>query len=120
MLSIGPLTYERVTAGYSAENMSAPRDLFDELLDFGKRAVWGHQNLWVSIILHAPACLLCLIAGVVSPVAGIAAWVHPFVRLIYIGAYVGDIAPARAFCWVSGLLCSTLLYKAGLPALLSS
>jgi len=39
LLSIGPLTYGRVKAGYSAENMSAPRDLFDELPDFGKRAV---------------------------------------------------------------------------------
>ena len=32
LLSIGPLTYGRVKAGYSAENMSAPRALFDELM----------------------------------------------------------------------------------------
>ncbi len=120
LLSIGPLTYGRVKAGYSAENMSAPRALFDELPDFGKRAVWCHQNCWESITLHAPACLLCLFAGVVSPVAVIAAWVHPIVRFIYIGAYVGDIPPARGLCWASGLLCSTLLYKEGLTALLSS
>ena len=100
--------------------MSAPRTLFDELPDFGKRAVWCHQNCWESITLHAPACLLCLIGGVVSPVAVIAAWVHPFVRFIYIGAYVGDIPPARGLCWALGLLCSTLLYKEGLTALLSS
>ncbi len=110
LISIGPLTYGRVKAGYSAENMSAPRALF----------VWCHQNCWESITLHAPACLLCLIAGVVSPVAVIAAWVHPIVRFIYIGAYVGDIPPARGLCWASGLLCSTLLYKEGLTALLSS
>jgi len=53
-------------------------------------------------------------------VAVIAAWVHPIVRFIYIGAYVGDIPPARGLCWASGLLCSTLLYKEGLTALLSS
>ena len=120
LLSIGPLTYGRVKAGYSAENMSAPRALFDELPDFGKRAVWCHQNCWESITLHAPACLLCLIAGVVSPVAVIAAWVHPFVRAFYIFAYVADIPSARGFCWASALLCSILLYKEGLSALLSA
>tara|TARA_B100000700_G_scaffold222590_1_gene245339 strand:+ start:1595 stop:1771 length:177 start_codon:yes stop_codon:yes gene_type:complete len=39
LVSIGPLTYGRVKAGYSAENISVPRALFDELPDFGKRAV---------------------------------------------------------------------------------
>ena len=120
LLSLGPLTYGRVKAGYSVKNMSAPRALFDELPDFGKRAVWCHQNCWESITLHAPACLLCLIVGVVSPVAAIVAWVHPFVRLIYIGAYVGDIPLLRGLCWASGLFCSVILYKEGLFALLSS
>ena len=43
LLSIIPLTIGRVKAGYSVENMSAPRALFDELPSFGKRAVWCHQ-----------------------------------------------------------------------------
>ena len=118
--SIIPLSLGRIKAGYSIKNMSAPRALFDELPDFGKRAVWCHQNCWESITLHAPACLLCLLAGVSSPVAVIAAWIHPFVRFIYIGAYVGDIPAARGLCWASGLLCSTILYKEGLTALLFS
>ena len=120
MLSIGPLTYGRVKAGYSAENMSAPRALFDELSDFGKRAVWCHQNCWESIILHAPACLLCLISDVVSPMAVIAAWVHPLLRFIYIGVYVADIPIARGICWISSILCSAILYKEGLTSLLTS
>ena len=120
LLSIAPLTYGRLKAGYSVENMSAPRALFDDLPAFGKRAVWCHQNCWESISLHAPACLLCLTAHVVSPLALFAAWFHPFIRFIYIGAYVGDIPPARGLCWASGLLCTTLLYKEGLTALLSS
>lgn len=119
LISIGPLTYARVKAGYSAKSMSAPRALFDDLSDFGKRAVWCHQNCWESFSIQAPACLLCLISGVISPVAVLAAWIHPFLRIIYIGAYVGDFPPARGLCWVSGVLCSTLLYKEGLTALLS-
>ena len=117
LLSIGPLTYGRVKAGYSIENMSTPRALFNELPDFGKRAVWCHQNCWESLTLHAPACLLCLISGAVSPVAVIAAWLHPIARVLYIVAYVGDIPPARGLCWVSGVICSGILYKAGLTAM---
>ena len=120
LISIGPLTYGRVKAGYSVKNMSAPRALFDELPGFGKRAVWCHQNCWESITLHAPACLLCLITSVVSPVAVAAAWIHPIVRLSYIGAYVGDIPTARGLCWASGVLCSIVLYKEGLSSLLFS
>ena len=120
LLSIGPLTFGRIKAGYSTKNMSAPRDLFDKLPDFGKRATWCHQNCWESLTLHAPACLLCLIAGVASPLSFLAAWIHPLVRVFYIFAYVCDIPPARGLCWALGVLCSTLLYKEGLTALLSS
>ena len=120
LVSIGPLTYGRVKAGYSVENMSAPRALFDDLPDFGKRAVWCHQNCFESITLHAPACLLCLISGVVSPVAVVAAWVHPLVRFFYIGAYLGDIPLARGLCWALGVLCSAFMYREGLATLLSS
>ena len=45
LLSIIPLTIGRVKAGYSVENMSAPRALFDELPYFGKRAVLVSSKL---------------------------------------------------------------------------
>ena len=83
LLSIIPLTIGRVKAGYSVENMSAPRALFDELPSFGKRAVWCHQNCWESISLHAPACLLCLISLTDSNIAIIAALIHPIFRFLY-------------------------------------
>ena len=35
LLSIIPLTIGRIKAGYSVENMAAPRALFNELPDFG-------------------------------------------------------------------------------------
>ena len=84
LISIIPLTIGRVKAGYSVENMSAPRALFDELPGFGKRAVWCHQNCWESISLHAPACLLCLITLADSNIAIFAAWIHPLLRFLYI------------------------------------
>ena len=118
LLSIIPLTIGRLQAGYSIENMTAPRALFNDLPDFGKRAVWCHQNCWESISIHAPACLFCLITLTDSNTAIIAAWSHPFLRLLYIGAYVFNIPAARGFMWASGVLTTLILYKESLFKLL--
>ena len=118
LLSIIPLTIGRIKAGYSMENMSAPRALFDELPDFGKRAVWCHQNCWESISIHAPACLLCLITLPNSQIALIAAWIHPLLRLLYICAYVFNIPTARGLLWASGILSTLVLYKEGITQLM--
>ena len=118
LLSIIPLTIGRIKAGYSVENMAAPRAFFDELPDFGKRAVWCHQNCWESIALHAPACLLCLISLTNSNTAIIAAWFHPVLRFLYIGAYIFNIPIARGLIWASGIFTTIILYKEALAKLL--
>ena len=117
LLSIIPLTLGRIKAGYSMENMSSPRALFDELPDFGKRAVWCHQNCWESISIHAPACLLCLITLPDSNISLISAWLHPLIRLLYIGAYVLNIPIARGLLWASGVSTTIILYKEGIVQL---
>tara|TARA_Y100000766_G_C18856665_1_gene581064 strand:- start:902 stop:1306 length:405 start_codon:yes stop_codon:yes gene_type:complete len=118
LLSIIPLTIGRVRAGYSVKNMSAPRALFNELPDFGKRAVWCHQNCWESISIYAPACLLCLIGSTDSNSAIIAALCHPVLRFLYIGAYIFDIPLARGLMWAGGIFTTLLLYKEGLTQFL--
>ena len=123
-LSVGPLTLGRIKAGYSVENMSAPRALFDQLPPFGKRAAWAHQNCFESFTLHAPACLLALLAvlqgGELTTIASAAAFIHPFLRVAYIGAYVGDVPPVRGLCWASSILCSGILYLDGFKYLVHS
>ena len=114
LFSVIPLTLGRIKAGYSVENMSAPRALFDDLPDFGKRAVWCHQNCWESISLHAPACLFCLLTMPDSNLAIIAAWTHPLARLLYIPSYVLNIPAARGLCWATGLLSTLILFKEGI------
>ena len=118
LLSIIPLTIGRIKAGYSVENMSAPRALFDKLPDFGKRAVWCHQNCWESISIHAPACILCLITLPDSNISLIAAWGHPLLRLLYIGAYVFNVPLARGLIWASGIFATLILYKEGISQLM--
>tara|TARA_Y100000766_G_C18566662_1_gene440356 strand:+ start:51 stop:455 length:405 start_codon:yes stop_codon:yes gene_type:complete len=118
LLSTIPLTIGRIKAGYSVENMSAPRALFDQLPDFGKRAVWCHQNCWESISIHAPACILCLITLPDSNLSSIAALAHPILRFLYIGAYIFNIPIARGLMWASGVLMTLILYKEGISQLM--
>ena len=120
MLSLVPLGAARSQADFSMADLAAPRAMFERLPAWGRRASWAHQNCFEAFTLHAPACLLALVAGVSAPIAMAAAWLHPLLRLLYIGAYVGNIPPLRGLCWASGLLCSGILYLEGLKAILAS
>lgn len=118
--SVVPLGAARSQANFQIEDLAAPRAMFDRLPDWGKRASWAHQNSFEAFTLHAPAALLCLLAGVDAPVAIAAAWLHPLLRLIYIPAYVANVPPLRALCWATGLACSGLLYLEGLKGVLAA
>jgi uncharacterized MAPEG superfamily protein len=119
VFSIVPLGAARSQANFKMADLAAPRAMFERLPEWGKRAAWSHQNCFEAFTLHAPATLLCLIAGPTSPIALAAAWIHPALRLAYIGAYVGNVPPLRGLCWAGGLVCSGLLYTEGLRAVLA-
>ena len=120
VFSIVPLGAARSQANFQIADLAAPRAMFERLPSWGKRAAWAHQNCFEAFTMHAPATLLCLLAGVSSPVALIAAWLHPALRLAYIGVYVGNVPAVRGLCWAGGLACSGVLYVEGLKAVLAS
>ena len=124
VLSLVPLAAGRAKADFTPGDLAAPRAMFERLPAWGKRASWAHQNSFEAFTLHAPACLLCLLAApavlAASPLAAAAAWLHPALRLAYIGAYVANIPPLRSLCWIGALLSTAVLYSEGLKALLRS
>lgn len=63
--------------------------------------------------------LLALI-GLGPGVAVLAAWLHPALRLGYIGAYVANLPPLRSLCWAGAITCTGILYLEGLKAVLAS
>ncbi len=119
VFSTVPLGAARSQADFQMADLAAPRAMFERLPAWGKRAAWAHQNCFEAFTLHAPAALLCLLAAPASPVVAAAAWLHPALRLAYIGAYVGNVPPLRGLCWAGGLTCSGILYVAGLRTLLA-
>jgi len=120
--SLIPLGAARSQADFTPADLAAPRAMFDRLPAWGKRANWAHQNCFEAFSLHAPACLLALLAAregsTTAAVALAAAWLHPALRLGYIGAYVANLAPLRSLCWAGGILCTALLYSEGLRGVL--
>ncbi|MFM8524350.1 MAG: MAPEG family protein [Cyanobacteriota bacterium] len=119
LASVVPLGAARSRANFQIEDLAAPRAMFERLPAWGKRASWAHQNCFEAFSLHAPAALLCLLAGVDAPAAIAAAWIHPALRLAYIGAYVGNLPPLRGFCWAGGITCTGILYLEGLRQVLA-
>ena len=119
VFSTVPLGAARSQANFQMADLAAPRAMFERLPTWGKRAAWAHQNCFEAFTLHAPAALLCLLAGVSSPVAVIAAWLHPALRLAYIGVCVGNVPAVRGLCWAGGLVCTGVLYVEGLKAVLA-
>ena len=120
VLSVVPLGAGRSKADFSLADLQAPRAMFDRLPAWGKRASWAHQNCFEAFTLHAPAALLCVIAPPTALIAVAAAWLHPLLRVLYIGAYVANVPPLRGLCWALGLVCTGVLYVEGLRALLAS
>ena len=118
--SVVPLGAARSQANFEMADLAAPRAMFERLPAWGKRASWAHQNSFEAFTLHAPAALLCLVAGVDAPLAIAAAWLHPLLRLLYIPAYVANVPSLRALCWALGLTCTGLLYLEGLKAVLAA
>ena len=119
VFSTVPLGAARSQANFQMDDLAAPRAMFERLPAWGKRAAWAHQNCFEALTLHAPAALLCLVAGVGSPVALAAAWIHPALRLAYIGVYVGNVPAVRGLCWAGGLVCTGVLNVEGLKAVLA-
>jgi uncharacterized MAPEG superfamily protein len=124
LASLIPLGAARSQADFVPADLAAPRAMFERLPAWGKRANWAHQNSFEAFGLHAPACLLALIAAAAgSPTATLAvaaAWLHPLLRLGYIGAYIANLPPLRSLCWAAAVLCTAILYSEGLRGLLAS
>ena len=121
--SLIPLGAARSQADFTPSDLAAPRAMFERLPAWGKRANWAHQNTFEAFTLHAPACLLALMVAahgwLPTSVAIGAAWLHPLLRLAYIGAYIANVPPLRSLCWAGAILCTGLLYSAGLQAILA-
>jgi uncharacterized MAPEG superfamily protein len=118
--SLVPLGAARSQADFQLSDLAAPRAMAERLPEWGKRANWAHLNSFEAFTLFAPAALLCLIGQGHNPIAVIAAWIHPALRLAYIAAYVANLPPLRSLCWAGAMVCTGVLYVEGLKGVLAA
>lgn len=107
--------YARATKGYDT---SAPRAMFDQLPDWGKRATWAHQNGWEAFAIFTAAALMAYVVGVDSDSARWAVVLHLIARTLFPLFYIFNIPPLRSLMFGIGSLASySLMYLSILQSL---
>jgi uncharacterized MAPEG superfamily protein len=99
--------YARMKVGYDT---SAPREMFDKLPTYGKRATWAHQNSFETFMPYAAAAILAYVTGVNSNLAAGAAIAFVVARSLYPVFYISNIPIARSLMFGIGSLSTFTLF----------
>lgn len=99
--------YARVQVGY---DMSAPREMFERLPAYAKRASWAHQNAFETFMPFAAAAILAYVTGVNSNIAAFAAIAFVVARSLYPVFYISNIPLARSLMFGIGSLSTATLF----------
>jgi uncharacterized MAPEG superfamily protein len=96
----------RAQAGFDTH---APRALFDQLPDWGKRATWAHQNAWEAFAIFTAAALMTAVVGVNSEIVLWLVGAHLLARSLFPVFYILDIPILRSMMFALGSLSSFTL-----------
>ncbi|GFE69224.1 MAPEG family protein [Chroococcus sp. FPU101] len=99
--------YARLQVGY---DMSAPREMFDRLPAYAKRASWAHQNAFETFMPFAASAILAYVTGVNSNLAAGAAIAFVVARSLYPVFYISNISIARSLMFGIGSLSTFTLF----------
>ncbi|MBK8261292.1 MAG: MAPEG family protein [Nannocystis sp.] len=76
-----------------------PRDQQARLTGWGRRAKAAHENQIESFPLFAAGVLVATLVAKGGASIDLLAGAYVAARLVYIGLYIGDVAPARTLVW---------------------
>lgn len=99
--------YARLQIGYDT---SAPREMFDRLPAYAKRASWAHQNAFETYMPFAASAILAYVTGVNSNLAAGAAIAFVVARSLYPVFYISNIPIARSLMFGIGSLSTVTLF----------
>jgi uncharacterized MAPEG superfamily protein len=83
-------------------DLGAPRAAFDKLPDYGKRAMWAHQNSWEAFILYSAAVLMAYGTHQDSPTVVNCALGFIVARLFYSIFYIINFPIGRSLMFGVG------------------
>jgi uncharacterized MAPEG superfamily protein len=89
----------RMKNGYDP---GAPRAMFDQLPDWGKRATWAHQNGWESFALFTAAVVMAYMAGAEGNDVRIAVGAYLVARTLFSVFYITNVPLLRSLMFAVG------------------
>ncbi len=98
-------------------DFGAPRALFDKLPDYGKRAVWAHQNSFETFMPYTAAALTAYVTGQTSESVVLAAIAFVIGRLLFSLFYIANVPPLRSLSFGIGSAATISLFYTSLTHL---
>jgi len=109
-----PFVYAGIAkAGDKTFNNRRPRDWYESVTGYRRRAWWAQQNSLEAFALFAAAVIIAHLSGVSQPTADALAIAFIAFRVAYGICYLADIHLARSLMWLGGLVCCVWLFVAG-------
>jgi len=109
-----PLLYAGVAkVGDRTFNNRKPRDWYESVTGYRRRAWWAQQNSLEAFPLFAAAVIVAHLAGAERSLVDALAVAFIAFRAAYGICYLADVHLARSLVWLGGLACCIWLFFAG-------
>lgn len=108
-----PLAYAGIAkAGDKTFNNRRPRDWYESVTGYRRRAWWAQQNSLEVFPLFAAAVIIAHMAGAAQVTVDALAIAFIAFRIAYGVCYLADLHLARSLMWTGGLVCCIWLFVA--------
>lgn len=106
ILTVGLAKY----GGRGYDNAS-PRAWADSLTGWRQRAEWAHRNHYESLPGFAAAVLLAQMLHAPAHRIDVLAWAFIGFRVLYTGAYIGNVGWLRSLLYALAFICMVRLFE---------
>ncbi|MCH8478833.1 MAG: MAPEG family protein [Wenzhouxiangella sp.] len=96
--------------GDSSFNNRRPRDWYESVTGYRKRAWWAQQNSFEALPFFAAAVIIAHVAGATQGTIDIIAILFIAARLAFASCYLADLHLLRSVFWILGLACCVALF----------
>jgi uncharacterized MAPEG superfamily protein len=108
-----PIVYAGIAkAGDKSFNNRRPRDWYESISGYRRRAWWAQQNSLEAFPLFAAAVIIAQLADGTQSVIDALAIAFIAFRVAYGVCYLADVHLFRSLMWLGGLLCCIGLFIA--------
>ena len=112
VVSLLPLVCAGISKWGGFDNRQ-PREWLGRQQGWRARANAAQQNSWEALAMFGAAVLTAHVAGAAQPTVDALAAAFVASRVLFIAAYLRDLAALRSLVWIAGLGCCIGLFVAG-------